>query len=145
MTREKTSLGARRSTSCRAACFVFSSLAPVSNRGLVQNDGEVERGAPVLLPVGNRIEVIFTTTSCGGLQQDIAVRNQVQMQGFSGRTAGQQTVARPRASSVFFIPALCRWLPEVVMGGSKVCKKDVKPHPAKTVLHFFVYTPRLFA
>ena len=46
---------------------------------------------------------IFTTTSCGEpFQQDLTVRDQVQMQGFSGGQADSQTGRQTKDKECFF-------------------------------------------
>jgi hypothetical protein len=105
--------------------FRFLQLRAGHRTGLVQDDGEIERGAPVFLPVGNRIEVNFHDDFLRlAPQQDIAVRNEVQVQGFSGEQRNSQTGRQTKDKQCFFhtatVPDGC---PKLSWAGQRFVKK----------------------
>ena len=88
--------------------------------GLVQHDGEIERRAPELLPVGDGGEVNFDDDLLRRiLQQDIALRHEFQVQGFSGEQVDGQTRRQTEGEQCFFHAAT---LPD----GAGSCQGRVK-------------------
>ena len=79
----------------------------------------------MLLPVGNRAEVNFHDHLLRpALQQDIAVRNEIEVQGFSGEQRDNQTGRQTKSKQCFFHAAT---VPDgrrkLSLGGQRFVKK----------------------